>query len=203
MKPVVITGCQRSGTAWIAAVVTACGYWCSHERFIREEKRFPLRPDVIESSWSAVPSLPDLDAWVVHQVRHPLRVVASCLARGTFSERGADSVRWAAVQHPAIRGDGDDELHRALRYWFEWNRLAEPHADQRWRLEDLAPEVIAETLSGFGRPTTPDRAALAIDVVPGRVNRCPTAGSLTWDDIPAGPLKKRVRKLAAHYGYRT
>lgn len=197
-----VTGCQRSGTAYTAALLTACGWWCSHERHFSEGRTWPLRPATIESSWAAAPELPGLDAHVIHQVRHPLAVLASCTARATFNGKMRPSARWARKQHPRIVRKTDDPLMRVMRYWVEWNLLVEPHAELRWRVEDLKPDLVAAALTARGRPTTVGRAAAAMDLIPRDINHVHTVTPLTWADLPDKPLTVRLRDMAERYGYR-
>lgn len=203
MTPIIVTGCMRSGTAYTAAAITACGHWCSHERFFREEKTWPLREGIIESSWAAAPHLTRIDAHVIHQVRHPLSVAASLLARRTFAGDGRRSAQWAWKQHPATFRDGDDELKRCLRYWLEWNWLVIDSADggTLWRLEETSAHRLAGTLTSLGREVSVERAELALQVTP-RVNSWTGVTALTWADVPDGKLKKQVQEAADGYGYR-
>lgn len=202
MKPLIITGCQRSGTAYIAAVVTACGHWCSHERVFSDLREPVPRPETVEASWAAAPRLSTLDAHVVHQVRHPLAVIASSMARSTFAGKMRPSARWAYEQHPQIVRDSDrNHLVRAMRFWLEWNLLIEPHARHRWRVEDLTAEQVAQVLTGCGRPVDRDRAAQAMALIPRDVNHGHGVQLLSWSDLPACRLTRRLRKMAERYGY--
>lgn len=201
MKPLVITGCQRSGTAYTAALVTACGWWCSHERVFSDRRQPVLRPETVEASWAAAAHLPDMDAYVVHQVRHPLSVIASCMARSTFLGKMRPSARWAARQHPAIIRDSDGHLVRVMRFWVEWNLLVEPFAQHRWRVEDLTAVEVAQTLTSCGRPVDPVRAAQALELIPRNVNHARWVTPLSWSDLPRCRLTRRLRALAERYGY--
>lgn len=207
MRPIVVCGTQRSGTAYTAALITACGHWCSHERKFREGRAWSLLPATIESSWAAAPHLAGLDAHVVHQVRHPLAVVASCLARGTFAGKRRRSARWAAKAHPATFNRGDDHVTRIVRYWVRWNQLIEAHAQRRWRLEDLVTsplgaELVADTLTQLGRPVELGRAAAASDLIPA-ANASPAVPTVSWDDIPRSTPRREARRMAKRYGYET
>lgn len=202
MKPLIITGCQRSGTAYTATVLTAAGLWCGHEREIGETYRGgPVRPTVVEASWMAVPHLAALDAHVVHQVRHPLRVAASMLARRTLGGRKvAPSGRYAIRHCPRI-ADEPDEPARVLRYWHDWNLAAEAVAGARWRLCDLDVGRITAVLEAAGRRIDRDRLAAALDLVPRDVNAQPGVRRLSWGDLPDGPAKADARRLARRYGW--
>lgn len=204
MKPVVVTGAKRSGTAYIAAWITNCGWWCAHERDFpgRRPKWHRIHPGTVEASYAATPFLDRERMHVVHQVRHPLKVVASLMRRRDFADPTAPAARWPLEACLPARRRDDGPLERTLRWWLEWNRMVEPHAEARWRIEDLTDADLAATLTGFGRPTTAMRAQQGRAVLPRRINenRVPPQ-TWTWDDLPAGRLLDEVKETAARYGY--
>lgn len=97
MKHFVVTGCARSGTGYTAELLTRLGAECPHEAvFSPYTERFDgwgAAPG--ESSWLAVPMLDQLPEGtvVLHQVRHPAKVVASLLDIKFFSLEGTASGR--------------------------------------------------------------------------------------------------------------
>lgn len=202
MRPLVVTGCQRSGTAWTAAVLTTAGWWASHERFFNEDRHWPLKPTTVEVSWAAAPFLADLDdAVIVHQTRHPLAVVGSLMTQGKFTGRSkARSALWAMEHVPGIGGPGGG-LGNTLRYWFLWNRLVETHAHLRWQVETLTVEEVAEALALSGREPDPQRISQALAIIPNTVNSNPASHRLTWENLPDRPISQKVRKMAERYGY--
>lgn len=204
MRPIVITGCQRSGTAYIASLITACGYWCSHERLFRDGRYQELKPESIESSWAAAGYADRFTTppHLVHQVRHPLSVIASCLARGTFRGKLRPSARWASEIYPGIFQPEDSEIIRILRYWVEWNTLTEwASPDVRWRIEYLNAEELADILTGFGRPVTAERVAQAQKMIPIANAATSDVDPVTWDDLPVCKLTRRAMTMARRYGY--
>lgn len=75
----IVTGCGRSGTNYLAEILTVAGLRCGHERaFTVLGPREALDLDA-ESSWYAAPYLGEVDerTKVLHIVRHPARVVRS------------------------------------------------------------------------------------------------------------------------------
>lgn len=197
MKPLIITGCQRSGTAYTAALITACGYWCSHERFFSDCHYHEVRPTTCEASWAAAALLSGVDAHVVFLVRHPLDAISSYLARRTFVGRMRPSAQWA-TKFVKIDRSGS-EIERATQYWLRWNRLAAGRRDDLWRLEDLSSDLIADTLTRFGRTTSVERVDEALKLIPTTVNESPRpTEKLTWSEIPnVGAVCRR----AELYGY--
>lgn len=76
---VIVTGCGRSGTNYMAEVLNAAGLRCGHERaFTVLGPRVTQDLDA-ESSWYAAPYLGHVNenTKVLHLVRHPSRVVKS------------------------------------------------------------------------------------------------------------------------------
>lgn len=198
MRPLIITGCARSGTLYIAEVLRALGFDAGHERLYSPTRAGPVAPQTVEVSWLAAPHRID-GALVVHQVRHPLKVVASLLARGTFRESGR-RVRYgqyAARWCPRIRHEAD-ELNRCLRYWLDWNALV--RADVFWHVEAIRPDMLEAVLHGTGRePQRP--AAEALSCVPCDTHHAPGRRELTWEDLTDRPLAKDARRRAQEYGY--
>jgi hypothetical protein len=210
VKPIIITGCKRSGTAYISTLITVSGYWCSHERFFKGSMRWGINPlmiqdkypGVIESSYAAAPFIDAMDVHRVHQVRHPLLVTASIMAREGYNlDKRKD---WTIKKCPQSAEPGDDRLSLILRFWLEWNRMVARSADYRWRLEEVLadPGIIAEPLTEWGRPVSRDQVELGASVLPGRVNESSVPLTrLSWGDIPEGKLKGEVMSAAEGYGY--
>jgi hypothetical protein len=204
MRPILITGCQRSGTAYTSALFTASGHWCSHERFYNEHAQYPLRPETIESSHAAAPFLADIpeDTLVVHLVRHPLAVVSSLLANRKFSGKKPASVKFARKHAPQILNESDNELQAVMRYWVEWNALVDPVTSVTWRLETFTPGEVMFALDVTGRTWNVGNVRKAFAIVPESVNASTRdIKQLTWDDIPTGALGSQLRTAARRYGY--
>lgn len=153
---VIITGCGRSGTGFIAEVMNRLGLPCGHERAVRPDGFKGWGDLVGDVSWFAPPYLHQMpaDTVILHQVRHPRRVIESWYRLGLFGDRPwrtvyANPRRTASyVLHPrklpvryadyhehrrVVRENSnvfqeDDELLRCFRYWLEWNLLAEERA---------------------------------------------------------------------------
>jgi hypothetical protein len=90
LRPFVVTGCARSGTTYMAALLSGLGLRIGHEVVFGPRTRSfdGWRGLNGDSSWLAAPFLADLDdALVFHQVRHPLKVVRSLVGIRFFAER--------------------------------------------------------------------------------------------------------------------
>lgn len=88
----VVTGCGRSGTGYVAALLSAAGRSCGHEAIFRPDTEWvptTFRAPAGDASWLAAPFVLRLPrgSVVVHLVRDPLEVVRSHLGIGFFSLR--------------------------------------------------------------------------------------------------------------------
>lgn len=109
----VVTGCGRSGTGYLAALLTAAGRPCGHEAFFQPDTLVvppAFRAPRGDASWLAAPFVSRLPRGtvVVHLVRDPLEVVRSHLGIGFFS---------MGPQPPAIRLQNAVELVRRSFGW--------------------------------------------------------------------------------------
>jgi hypothetical protein len=155
----------------------------------------------------------DCPKWldIVHQVRHPLKVVASMptIAEAFTKNGGWEAAQSALVaqQKRIIGYEGDtvewpEDLSSVAAYaafvW-RWNRYVETVATFRYRVEDLHDG------EGSVWPVLLDH--LGLDPVPfpkGPFFRDPRPhGVLTWEDLLAlaPEYYEPLREMAVEYGY--
>lgn len=200
----VIIGTGRCGTNYVADYLTAAGYPCGHERFYRpsgpiygaEETRVTPEGD---SSWLAVPYLPDSSITVVHQTRAPLPVIKSFLKIGFFHpEHYARHKRFLDFANPHFKLS-DDPLRSSMRWWLEWNEKCAAVTDKHLRLEDFhaRTQQLSDWL-GFDTPLP------KLDLPADTNSKRNVVGALT-DDIESRirsfPEYSRLSDLAAGLGY--
>lgn len=196
MKPLLVTGSERSGTLYMAKLLQAIGLNARHESAFNTVAHGPIEADA-EVSWLAVPYLPLEDVVVVHQIRHPLSAISSSVFRESFA--GLRSYgRWAMTLDRKIRGT---LLARSCKYWLRWNARAAAHATVRWRIEDVKADDIARALHLAGRTVTRETVLKAMAHMPKNVNSEGPVPQLEWADL-APPLRRRIRARARSYGYR-
>jgi hypothetical protein len=228
MKDFLVTGCSRSGTKYIATLLSRAGHHCRHERVFNISRlsnhEGPLETlrfwdeDVGESSFLAVPYLDRLPDGmkVFHQVRHPVEVIRSHLGLRFFAPVYQPSED-LAFNHPEILRVIDiccpevlhdaDELLRCMRFWTYWNRAIEEKAELeqlsyfRYRVEDMGLPLLREIVDRIGG--TDDRTVLesALADVSTSTNSKPRDESVGWDELPEGAEKDELRALARRYGY--
>ena len=92
LRPFVVTGCARSGTTYMAALLGGLGLHIGHEDLFGPRTRAfdGWHGRQGDSSWLAAPFLGQVgDALVFHQVRHPLKVARSLLGMRFLADRSA------------------------------------------------------------------------------------------------------------------
>lgn len=144
----VVTGTGRSGTGFASRWLTSIGIPSGHESFfdhrgLDHAVHMLAARDyhfVGECSWEAAPHLgsqPLRDALVVHQVRHPRKVIESCLR--VPQEITPHYARYMEKHLPRIKLYRMT-LDRSACRWVYWNRMIEDAIRDRehyfWRVED-------------------------------------------------------------------
>lgn len=131
-----ISGCARSGTKWMAAVLQGLGIDIEHET---------IGKNGIASWYMVSPNMPlgvlylgyplKSDTIVLHQVREPLSCISSI--NRVFREDAIDyASEQLCTQLPEIV-DANSRLEWVMAYWLYWNRLVEENAVWRYQIEDV------------------------------------------------------------------
>lgn len=168
-----ITGCMRSGTKTIAAVLR-----------LQHEKQFHPGMDqanppinyINEVSWIAAPFIDQLKpvTAIIHLIRHPLAVIRSIVGTGFFNLQHQEN-----LLHEPFRNflyDYMPELEKlppelaATEYWIGWNEMITNASIPAIRIEDIINAPIINSR---------------------------TRADISWKDI-ANP---RLEKLTKLYGY--
>eukprot|EP00730_Choanoeca_flexa_P006952 TRINITY_DN12252_c2_g2_i4.p1 TRINITY_DN12252_c2_g2~~TRINITY_DN12252_c2_g2_i4.p1 ORF type:complete len:362 (+),score=63.49 TRINITY_DN12252_c2_g2_i4:190-1275(+) len=191
--PVLVTGVGRSGTHHVENALRLMGIYVCHESACADGAiSWPyavVDPDAFypwERNRARIHR--QKFARVFHQVRHPLRVIASLTTYEAYS--------WDFINKhtPNIDLTPMHPLRKALIHWVTWNRLVEPQADWRYRMEDTPVLEICRR-AGFGdRCKEPPQP-------PKRADR-PHA-NVSWSQLhQADPFFTREAMLMAQrYGY--
>jgi hypothetical protein len=202
-RSLLITGCARSGTCFIAKVLQQAGLDIQHEQIGRDGV----------SSWfmtvhaNSTPWGPGRNgisfSHIFHQVRHPLKVISS-----VYTTEGVKSWGYSMPFIPQILPE-DSYIVRSAKYWYYWNLMAAKEAELTYRVEDLA-NVWEEFEKRLGRKL--DRKVLT--TIPtdtnSRLVKPPSRGNntlekdFTWEDLKRHldqELYLNIRNLAEQYGY--
>ena len=154
---VLITGCGRSGTKYIAGVLQGLGLDVPHEDLGADGAAvWTMVVDSVTAP-SGVGRRGLRFGTIIHQVRHPLRVIPSVT---TFKRRS-----WAFIEQHIDCPASDPPLIRAAKYWALWNERAERLAEWTYRVEQL-PAVFDEFCRRVGVPADPS----VLDRVSTKVN---------------------------------
>lgn len=127
---------------------------------------------------------------IIHQVRHPLKVIASST---TLFDLSIDHIKkYVAIPEETVHKDQPIKL--CMRSWISWNQLIEEKADWRFRLEELHTifPVLCEQLAIPEQP----RPAL------GKRNTR-RHSDFTWADLYQADedLAAQVQTMSRRYGY--
>jgi hypothetical protein len=215
-KKILIIGCGRSGTYYTARVCRALGLDMAHERDF--DTAAYSGKDGIASWFLAVDdphppfgpeAAPDDFMRVIHQVRHPLKVIPSFAQ--FILRTGKKSPAFLQKHLPYLeimnkdrrRLPADELLYQAAQYWYYWNLLAEYRAHETVQVErlehelpricdDIRADYRPEAMMGVSRQTNSRR--IYMDDRPWEID---------WNflELLDSDLCYRIKKLAERYGY--
>jgi hypothetical protein len=215
-RKLLITGCGRSGTFYSTEVWRQLGLDIRHERPIAHHG--VMGEDGAASWLMAVndpnppfgPSAVDYDFdTVVHQVRHPLKVIASVaqfiLGKGRFAKEFIQ-------RNVPQTGILDDELSlnthqqlilQAARYWYYWNLISEEKATVTVQVEQLERSLpfMCELVDAEYRRDVLSKIPTQINGRRYYLNE--ELWAVDWKDLEGLDLDltEKIRNLAARYGY--
>lgn len=192
-----VTGVGRSGTHYTAALLREMGLDVGHETVGRDGtaswKHAVSGTFVVKKRFRRA-RMTEIDSTifdtVLHQVRDPVKVVASMQ---TFGE-----ATWSYMAAHTGVSMAQPVLARAMRGYIEWNRLIEPRAEWRFRIEDL-PDVFDE----FCRRVGVETRAMPELTRDARDARGARYAPVTWEDLraQAPSLASELADMAREYGY--
>jgi hypothetical protein len=196
----IVVGTGRCGTAYIAQVLNHVGIFCGHE-WVYTPSPAELPFEIMgDSSAQAAPVAARFPGLVLHQTRHPLKVIGSFLKFGLFDDYrrcgvGGDFI----ARHFQFTGEA---VVDAMRYYVEWNLLCErAHDYQRYRVEDMNSRLLCQLGESIGVPVSQESADRALAKVPNNANTRGDVAILSWGDLPAGIPRDRLKEMAIRYGY--
>lgn len=192
---VLITGCGRSGTTFIAKSLTSAGLDVRHEYLGKDgSASWYMNVESTNAPYGCRSTVGLRFTHIFHQVRHPLKTIASI----NYSSH-ASSFAYVAAYVPEIDLTHDSRLVQSAKYWYYWNLLAEAKAEWRYRIEDIDSvwDEMSQRLGVFL-----DRSVLSQQSR--KTNTRGDTGGLTWmqlqAEIPAD-LFANIQSMALRYGY--
>jgi len=204
-RELLITGCARSGTKYIAQVLRGCGLDVGHENVGKDGVASWVMVLTADSCpWG--PTRKNLSfTHIFHQVRHPLDVISSI-----YTTEGPKSWGYITSHLPEISWN-DPCIVRAAKYWYYWNLRAEAISEFTYRIEEIE-SVWPEFEKRLGRRldpsvlTTTPKNVNHRDLKPKRHNFDTNIdrAAFTWEDLQREldpVLYRNIRHLAQKYGY--
>lgn len=191
-----ITGCGRSGTTYIARLLQKSGYDIQHER-----------PGTIGSaSWPMTVGYYAVDIYandepfdhIFHQVRHPLPVIYSWAQ--TCPDLNLPVWNFIRQHIPEI-DPLDSLIVQCAKYWYYWNLLAEQRAEWRYQIEEIETKT-SEFIQRSGLFIDPWAFKTTSKQLNGKKKR---GNKLSWNDLSKQippDLYQNIREMALRYGYK-
>lgn len=187
-----ITGCGRSGTRYMAALLHRCKVNIGHEEF----KGRGL------VSWIHAPVCDDYQL-VLRQLRNP-RLVASSFGLLARKQSSWDLVnRFIKQQFNVDMPDHTQyPLEAGVAYCYFWNKYLDYHVEYTYRIEDIAKELpkILELLNINTSQSVINSAIVTTPRVGGKLIK-KGFEYYTWDDISKVPYGDELIKFADRWGY--
>ena len=188
---ILITGCGRSGTTYIADVMEWCGMDMPHEAVGVDGSVSSLY--CVDSEWyppyHVQDGRPPFET-VLHQVRHPLKTIGSLTTSKPIS--------WMFnAQHVDGLDVGQPIIEKCCRYWIGWNEMAEAQAKMTYQIEEL--QKIWPILAAILPFPTVITYEMATQTTP-RDRNSRKHRTVGWSDL--GEFEEPIRRLARRYGYK-
>jgi len=215
MTRVYITGCARSGTKYLAEVLSAAGVSATHERLVMTASGGVVRFEAARAGSVEVSSdgvyrctdlagLPGMRA-MGHVIRHPRLVVASLVGRGMWEQGWGERRRY---EWPALGVQSLSAIDRSLLYWIMANQWLDARVGRdevpvvQFRLEEPAAALDALCRLG-GLKLDRERLREALAMVPQDVNHRADTPPLAYDWGEHDPwLREVAETMVRGYGLR-
>ena len=192
IRDVLVIGCARSGTTYMADVFRTCDYRVGHEYLKRNGAcSWLMTVDTKQVPWGH-PRNGAQFKHIFHQVRDPLKTITSCL--------GEPPASFVFIREhiPEIKPE-DSLLTQCAKYWYYWNLKAEAQAEWTYRIEDLE-KIWDELEMRLGRKF--DKAVL--HTIPKTTNTRGVIPYVSWAMLKEElepELYDNICKLAQKYRY--
>jgi hypothetical protein len=210
------TGCGRSGSQFMARLLTDLGVRTAHEEFFTAHT---TSADHFQEwlDWSGtsgeisglaachLPLIPT-DMKLIHIVRNPVAVIASLIGLRDLEreQRWLPNVKFNFRHIPEMNHD-DAPVVLAMKYWVFWNRRVSSTFDrlqsQRVLVECMLPRELHSLIDWLGYTTTRRACEGSMEKFGSRTNSGARSPSISLRTLPPGALKDRLVADAIGYGY--
>ena len=195
-KFLLITGSSRSGTTYIANVLTEAGLEIGHEHLKADGcSSWLMNVKTNHAPYGYIRT--DLVHYqhIFHQVRDPLKTISSI-----FSTEKEKAFIFFKEYIPEIDREKDSRLVQSAKYWYYWNLKAEAQAEWRYKIEEL-DDVWDEMNERLGLSLS--RAPLKTTRKTINHRRTPLQ-KITWADLKgelSPDLFLAIQEMSVRYGY--
>lgn len=193
-KLLLVTGCGRSGTGFMAEFLNRSGVHVGHETMDRDGSvSWLLAADIGWAPWG--PLFRNYRfKHIFHQVRNPLKVIQSFY--NVPPRAGWD---WIEAVIPEIDSQ-DTNLTKCAKYWIYWNRLSKSISQWTFRIEDFDREY-----KKMGKKIGMYFDYKVLASIPKDTNtKGPPTRVITWEVLQnelSTELYQLLRSESALYGY--
>ncbi len=193
-RSVLITGCGRSGTGYMALFLKRSGLRIKHEHMGEDGSvSWLMAADVEKAPWGPLYKNYTF-SHVFHQVRDPLKVIQSY-----YNVPPGATWEWISYVIPEIKME-DSKLTKCAKYWYYWNLMAESKAEWTYRIEDFDSEY-----KEMARRLGLNFDKKILNTVPKQANsKGPPKRVITWQILKqelSPDLFFKMYSLALYYGY--
>lgn len=191
---ILVVGCGRSGTKYMAKFLQASGLDVGHEKMGKDGSVSWLMSAIIDwAPWG--PLSKDFHfRHIFHQVRNPVKMIQSF-----YNIPPLATWEWISEVIPEIK-PSDSVLTKSAKYWLYWNLMSEKRAEWTYRIENFDKEYKEmgrrlgitfneQTLQSISKKTNAKNNSIRL---------------LSWKilrDELEPQLLNDIRKLALRYGY--
>ena len=222
-----VTGMPRSGTVYMARLLSSVGLMCGHEsifalggiegaikalsdKYVKTsvvsndvpESWFNHRTQVAESSYLAAPFLDHsclADTKIIHVVRNPLLVISSLLLDvDFFKEKGQIPYLDFVYKHLPELKKINNEIERITAYYVWWNNIIEQKSLGKQYLRLKVGESVGSPLFDFLEIKQPKNLFTNTKINSWKKR----ASDLCLNDIPNGKIKNEFILLLEKYNYK-
>lgn len=203
----VVTGPARSGTKYVATLLSEAGMKCGHEgvfnswgsNFTRAPRWQDETDYLGDSSFIVAPFIPEVKGKlkVVHLVRPPLDVIRSIVGIGHVGDNRAPWVQFLNAHINLTQFPPGPQ--RAAAYWVRWNRLIRHHEpDLTWDVTRITSDEILELAMLTEIDVDPAAAGRAVQSTDRAINHRERADWVNLDHL--GRVRDEVVALADQLG---
>lgn len=196
-QKLLITGCGRSGTKYISALLNNMGLDVPHEvkmgkhgisswLMAAPNRSYPWGPQCDINSFTHI----------LHQVREPLKTITSL---STFSP-----ISWKYISKYIKIKPNDSILIKSMKYWCRWNRMASKLSQYTYKVEDIA-DIFPKFCQEIGYKSLQNKNYIISNVKTNINSRKKKYNKIyTWEDLYNAnyALADKIYHQSISYGYK-